>query len=179
VADHVGDRLLQDAVGGLVDSAGQIPGRGGHLELDVQPGLTRHADQLLDLAQPGVGARRSSASRSIPRVARNLLSARALVCSIVTSASCLLGSLVQHMGGDPCLDVDDGDGVGDGVMDLPGDAQPLGVHPPPRLLLLPGPLGPLRPLQRLGRQDPPAADRLAGVAAITAVPMRNSTHPAG
>jgi hypothetical protein len=50
--------------------------------------------------------------------------------------------------------------VGDGVVDLPGDPQPLGVHPPP-CLLLPGPLGPLRPLQGLGRQDPPGADRLA------------------
>jgi hypothetical protein len=62
--------------------------------------------------------------------------------------------------GDPGLHVDDGDGVGDGVVDLPGDPQPLGVHPPPRLRL-PGLLGPLGPLQGLGRQHPPVADRLA------------------
>ncbi|MFL6190148.1 MAG: hypothetical protein ACJ75E_09925 [Actinomycetes bacterium] len=39
----------------MVDGAGQLTGWGGHLELDVQSGLTRHADQLLDLAKPRGG----------------------------------------------------------------------------------------------------------------------------
>src|SRR4029450_10539235 len=61
VADGVGDGLLQDAVGGLVDSTGQLPWRGGHLELDVQAGLARPPRPLLHLAEtPGVGAARGA-----------------------------------------------------------------------------------------------------------------------
>jgi hypothetical protein len=162
MTDGVGDRLLQDAVGGLVGGGGQLHRRRGHLELDVEPGLARQPHQLLDLVEAwgwrppvvaGVAQHPQGGTQLAQRPGAGLLDHQQRLAR-------LLGSLVQHVGGDTCLDVDDGDGVGDGVVDLPGDPKPLGVHPPPRLLLL-GLFGPLRALQRLGRQGPPGADRLA------------------
>jgi hypothetical protein len=43
--------------------------------------------------------------------------------------ACPVRPLVERVRGDTGLDVDDGDGVRDGVVDLPCDPEPLGVDP--------------------------------------------------
>ena len=110
-------------------------------------------------------------------MARSSRSARALVCSIVTSVSArLLGPLVEHVRGDAGLHVDHGDGVRDGVVHLAGDAQPFGVDPAPGLLLA-GALGPLRPLLRLAAMTRRIRTDSPSIAAMTAVPIRKNSQP--
>jgi hypothetical protein len=162
MADGVGDRLLQDAVGGLVGGGGQLGRRGGQLDLHVQAGLAGHRGQLLQPPQPGrgggpvlVGVAQHPQGR--PQLVRG---PGAGLLDRDQGLAGLPGSPVEHVGRDPGLHVDDGDGMGHGVVDLAGDPQPLGVDPPPRLLL-PGPLGPPGPLHGLGGQHPPGPDRLA------------------
>jgi hypothetical protein len=64
------------------------------------------------------------------------------------------------MRGDTGLDVDDGDGVSDGVVDLTCDPEPFGVDPGAGFLL-PSPFRPFSAFLSLGCDEPPGADRLA------------------
>src|SRR6266536_1944684 len=161
VADHVGDRLLQDPVGGVVHRARQRRRGRPHLEFDIEAGLARHRRELVDLCQSGLRhppvARVTKHSEDRPHLVQRL---GAGLLDRQQRPARPFRLLVEQVRGDAGLYVDDRDGVGDGVVYLARDPQALGVDPRTRLLL-PGPFRLPGTLQRFGRDDPPGADRLA------------------
>src|SRR2546423_1682971 len=112
VADHVGDRLLQDPVGGVVHRARYWHGRRGHLELDVESGLARHRGERVDLSQAGV--RRPPVVRVAKHAEDGPHLVQRLGAGLLDRHERLahpFRALAELVRGDAGLHVDDGDGV--------------------------------------------------------------------
>ncbi len=106
--------------GGAVVGAGDFTGESG-----VAEGVGEFVEA--GEARAGfVGASGSPDWRSRPTVARSSLRAERLASRTCARASLgLVGALVHHMGRDSGLHVDEGDVVGDDVVQVAGDTQPL------------------------------------------------------
>ena len=120
-----------------------------HLELDVESGLARHRGEFVDLSQAGVRhapvVRVTKHPEDGPHLVQRL---GARLLDRHQRLARPFRPLVEQVRGDAGLHVDDGDGVGDGVVDLARDPEPLGVDPRTRLLL-PGPFRLLGPAPAL------------------------------
>ena len=166
VAHHVGERLLDHPVAGQVDGGRQRPRRPLQGHLDLHPGPGRLGDQGVQLGQAGRRGQRGPAAVAVALAQHpehGVQLAQGLVAGLADrgqGVGRLVGPALQQVGGDPGLDADHPDGVGDHVVQLPGDPQPLLVDPAAGLLL-PGPLGPLGPVAQLGHVRPPGPHRLA------------------
>jgi hypothetical protein len=166
VADDVGERLLHHPVAGQVDGGRQPPRLALQRHPDLDPGPGRLGDQGVQLGQAGrrgEGGLAGVAVALAEHAQHGVQLTQGLVAGLADRGQRLgglVGPAVQQVGGDPGLDADHPDGVGDHVVQLPGDPQPLLVDPAPGLLL-PGPLGPLGPVAQLGHVRPPGPDRLA------------------
>ena len=101
----------------------------------LQPG--RGGDRRLGVARAQHAERRTQVGQ---RLAADLL-------DVAEGLARLLRVGVLHVGGDAGLDVDGDQRVGDHVVQVAGDAQPLLVDAAPGLLLA-GPLGGLGPLDQ-------------------------------
>ena len=87
VADRVGQRLLDDAVGGQVDARGERA-RGAHdLELDGEPGAAYLVEHAAELAERGRRRRlrRSDGPRSTPSSRRSSVRARRAVSPMIST----------------------------------------------------------------------------------------------
>src|SRR4029453_10008467 len=166
VTDHVGQRLLHHPVEGQVDGGREAPRLALQRDLDLDPGPGRLGDQGVQLAQAG---RRAQRGLPVSPVAvaqhpqHGVELGQGLVAGLADGGQGLgrlVGPAPQQVGGDPGLDADDPDGVGDDVGELPGHPHPLLLDAPAGLLL-PGPLGPLGPVPQLGHIGPPSPHRLA------------------
>jgi hypothetical protein len=159
VARHVGQRLLHDPVGSQVDARRER----SRLPDDLGPhGQARGPGPGHEVVDVGE-ARGGSEGRPVVAVAEHV-EHRAQLLQLLLARLLdggqrrpgLLGMLVEEMEGDVGLDVDEGDVVGEHVVELPGDAQPLlarslGAGPPPRgcaELRRPAPGGCEPPLRR-------------------------------
>ena len=141
--EDVGERLLHDPVGREVDA------RRGRRPLALDPGLDRHARLGTRVDQPSrrgqAGGRRqlsrasAASARSTP--SRRRISSRPVAAGVadrLEDALGLGGLAVDDVGADARLHRHHAHGVGDDVVQLPGDAQALlGHRPPGRLDPLP------------------------------------------
>src|SRR5690606_3714642 len=136
---HVGEGLLDDPVGGRVDGGGQggVPDVAGHLH--VQPGAAEGAREFVQAVQAGRGLGRCL---GVPGLAEQADGGAQLVqggaaglADVGEGLLGLVGPLVHDVGGDPGLDVDQGDVVGDDVVQVAGDAQAFLGDPAAGLLL--------------------------------------------
>ena len=161
MADHVRDRFLQDPVCGAAHGARQRRRRRGCFQRDVESGVARLGGELVDLSQAGLRHAAVAVVTEYPEDGAHLPQRPGTgLLDGLQRFACLFRSLVEHVRGDPGLDVDDRDGVRDRVVDLARDAEPFGVDPRPRLLLA-GPFRQLGTLLSFGRDDPPGPDGLA------------------
>jgi hypothetical protein len=158
MAGHVGQRLLHDLEGGQVGPGGQGPGPGRPLDggAHPQPGRLRPRDQAVQVGQAGGGR---PAGRPLLALAEHVQHRPQLLDGVVgglldgrQGAAGLARLLVHQVQGHPGLDVDQGDVVGEHVVELTGDPHALLAGAPPGLLG-PGPLGGQAPLAA-GHSDP-------------------------
>src|SRR5215216_7140082 len=165
VAHDVGERLLDHPVGGQVDGRREPPRLALQRHPDLHPGPGRLDDQGVQLGQAGRRGQRRPAGVAVAlaeHAQHGVQLPEGLVAGLADGGQRvggLVGPAVQQVGRDPGLDADHPDGVGDHVVQLPGDAQPLLVDPAAGLLL-PGPLGPLGPVPQLGHVRPAGPHRL-------------------
>ena len=154
VAGDVGERLLHDAVGGQLDGGRQR--RGGAVAARAarrgrRPGRPRPARR----GRPG-GARAPrgvvAAAQHVERGAQLVERVAAGLLDVGQRRPGLLGLLVEQVQGHAGLHVDQRDVVGQHVVQLLGQPQPLLAEPAPLLVL--GGLG------QLGRPLPADADQL-------------------
>jgi hypothetical protein len=138
VPDHVGQRLLDDPVGRQVEPGRQLGRRPLDPDLDPHPGPGHLGGQGLDLGQAG---RRGQAAdgpillaehaQQPPHLDQGLAAGRLHRDQRLAR---LLGLAVEHVDPDPGLH-GDAHAVGDHVMELAGDPQPLlGDRPAGQLL---------------------------------------------
>jgi hypothetical protein len=129
VAHHVGHRLLHHPEGGQVDAGWQAAGGGGVDPVDrhVESGRPRALDQRGQVGQPGgrLAGRRLAHAQDVEHRAQLAQRVAAGVADDGQRRAGLLGVLVQQVEGHPRLDGDEGDVVGQHVVELLGDAQPL------------------------------------------------------
>ncbi len=162
VADDVGEGLLRDPEGRRVDRRRQRPRLALDHEVDREARGARALDERGQPVEPGGGlagrgvVRAEHAQRRPQlgeRVAAGVLDGEQGVAGVV-------GPFVQHVGADPGLHRDAGQGVGDRVVEVAGDPHPL-LGDPAAGLLLPG-LGQVpRPFLQRGPLGPPAEDGAA------------------
>ena len=143
VAGHVGQRLLHDPVGGQVGPGRQGTRRPLDPGADLQAGRAGPRDQAVQLGQAGGGG----PGRRLVALAEHVQDRAELPQCVVgglldglQGAAGLARLLVHQVQGHAGLDVDQGDVVGEHVVQLAGDAHALLAGPPLRLLG-PGPLG--------------------------------------
>ncbi len=141
----VGQGLLDDPVRGEVDGGGQ-PVAVGAGYLDGEPRVAEGVDQLAEDGEAGCGfggrlgvALLAQEADGDPQLVERGAAGVAYVGERLLG---LVGTLVHDVGGDPGLHVDQGDVVGDDVVEVPGDPQPL-LGDPAAGLLLPRTFGPL------------------------------------
>ena len=137
VADDVGQRLLDDAVGGQVDGGRQRERIPGHGERDRQAGAAGSFDQGVELGQARGGLNGVGVVGLAEHVEDGAQLPEAFLAGGLDGLQGLGGRLRlggQHVGGHPGLHVDGGHGVGHHVVQFPGDTQPLLVHLPPGVL---------------------------------------------
>ena len=163
VADHVGQRLLHDAVGGGADRLRDGVERPALLERDGQPGVAHRCHQVGDL----LDARRRRPRRPLAVVAQQPEHRGQLVEHLgarpLDDGERLLGRrrpAVDDVGGRARLHVDGRHGVGDAVVQVTGDPQAILGDPAPGLLLA-GVLEVPGPFLQLGEVAAPVAHRLA------------------
>ncbi len=148
MAHHVGERLLQDPERGEIRARRQPPPRGLPLHGDGEPGRGRLVDQFGEPVESGGGragglAGGAQGVQDLPDLAEGLLAGRLDGGERRTG---LLGVRVEQRQAHAGLHVDHGDAVGQYVVQLAGDPQPLLVHPAPFGGLPLGPVpGPLLP----------------------------------
>jgi hypothetical protein len=140
VPDGVGQRLLDDAVGGQVHGGRQRDGLPGHGERGVQAGPAGPGDQGLELG----GARRRLGGVGVVGLTQHVQDGAELPEPLLARGldrlqriGYRLGAGGQDVGGHPGLHVDGGHGVRDDVVQLAGDAQPLLVDAAAGILLGP------------------------------------------
>ena len=131
--EHVGERFLHHPVGGQLDAGVDAVGRPLDMQRHRHAGGPHVVDQPWQVGKTGAGAcdRAPSLSRSTPSSRRISVSVPRDVAEIASSAALgLLRPFVEHVGADARLDGDHRHRVGDDVVQLLGDAQPLlGQHP--------------------------------------------------
>ena len=167
VLDDVGDRLLDDPVGGQVQPGGKPGPLAADVEVHPDAGLRRSASARRSRsARPGAGTSAAShgpgpapflapvsSSRSTPSSARISRSALRLVSSIDDSArAASSGCACRHVVGHPRLHRDHAQGVRHHVVQLAGDLQPF---------LAPGPAGLGQLLARPAARPAPAGRAVA------------------
>ncbi len=177
VSDHVGDRLLQDAVHGATDGARYLHRGRDNLERDVKAGIASLDGEFVDLPEAGLWDRLIVAVPEDPEDGSHLL--QRLGAGLLDGLEGLarpFGSLVEDVRSDTGLDVDDCDGVGDGVVDLAGDPEPFLVHPRPGLLSRVRSARSARSTAStaMNRRDRTLSPRAA---LITEAPIRKKTQP--
>ena len=148
VAGHVGQRLLDDPEGGQVGPGRQGPGQpldpGAHL----QAGRAGPGDQAVQLGQAGGRGPRRRLVALAEHVEHRPQLPKGVVAGLLDGhqgGAGLARLLVHQVQGHAGLHVDQGDVVGEHVVQLAGDAHALLAGPPPGLLG-PGPLGGLAAL---------------------------------
>ncbi len=160
----VGERLLDHAVGGEVDRGGQGLRRGRGLEVDGESGADEAVDELIEDAQArsrfGGGFRVVGLAQQADRGAQLRKRRAGRLADMRQGLFGLVGPVVHDMGGDPGLDVDQRDVVGDDIVQLAGDAHPL-LGDTAAGLLLAGAFGALGALADGVDIGPAAADRVA------------------
>lgn len=165
VLAHVGQGLLDDPVGREVDRGGQRAVPVGAGQLDGEPGVAEGVDQAAEDGEPGgrlggglgvagLAQQPDGGPQLVERGATGLAYVRERLLGLVRA-------LVHDMGGHPGLDVDQGDVVGDDVVQVAGDAQPL-LGDPAAGLLLAGALRPLGPFPDRVDERAPAAHGVPG-----------------
>ncbi|ARX87504.1 hypothetical protein SMD44_06985 [Streptomyces alboflavus] len=155
VPGRVGEALLDDAVHALFQGRGQGPLAPGHRQLDGQPGRARALDEQGGAAGGPVGAQDLQGGAQLPHgLAAGLLDGE-------QRGRHLLAALARQVDGDSRLELDDGDLVGEGVVQFTGDAQALLAGPAQRHLLT-GPLGLQGALLGLAQIRLPGRGRDAG-----------------
>ena len=133
MAQDVGQRLLDDAVGGGADRRGDALLGAAQVDVDAHAGRAQRRGELGHL---GEQARRAHGrggallaqqaerrAEVVERGARDAL-------DLGQRGLGLAGALVDHVGGDAGLHVDRDHRVGDDVVDLLGDAQALVAEAP-------------------------------------------------
>ncbi len=146
---HIGQGFLDDPVGGQVDGGGQFRALVGAGHGHRQAGAAEGVGQLLQAAQArrgfggglGVAALAEQADGGAEFVER----AAAGLADVREGLLGLVGPLVHDVRGDTGLHVHQGDVVGDDVVQIAGDPQPL-LGDPAAGLLLPGAFGALGPV---------------------------------
>jgi hypothetical protein len=141
VLDDVGERFLDDPVGGEVDPGGQRSAPSAHLQVDPYARVLRTGDETVEVGEAGRRAELGGQPRSpvvaqqpeqparLPqRVAAGLLDRR-------QHARRLIGPGGEDVVGHPRLDGDEAHAVRDDVVQLTGDAQPFLRHLRPRPFL--------------------------------------------
>ena len=139
MADDVGQRLLGNAVGGEVERCGQHHRQALRNDADIQARGPGGGDQVRELAEP----RRRPPRRSVAGLAQHVergaqLPQRLPACVLDgrQRGAGLLRQFAVDVKRDACLDVDEGDVVGEDIVQLPGDAQALVARLQLFLLLL-------------------------------------------
>ena len=157
VTADVGERFLHDPVGGLVHFGRQRPLGAGHGHGHREPGRARARHQAVQLAEAAavavlLAAQHAERRAQFPRGVRARLLDRQQRGRHLLAA--LAGQVHRHAG----LNADDGDAVGQGIVQLTGDPQPL-FHRPAPGDFVPGPLRLLGALLDLAEVQPPDAGR--------------------
>jgi hypothetical protein len=138
VADHVGERLLHDPVGGQVHRRRQLGGRAVDHHPDRRPAPCHPGDQLVELRQARHGRLRPLSAGGLAQHADGrpqlLHRARAGLPDRRQRLAGLLRPAVQDVQRHPRPEVDHRDAVRHHVVQLPGDPQPLVVGAAARLL---------------------------------------------
>ena len=140
VADDVGERLLHDAEGGQVD-AGGARGRASPVTSSVarraRPRARASTSASRSRRPGGRAPGRGPVVAAPQHVEHRAQLAERLLAGVLDGGerrAGLLGLLVQQVQGDAGLHVDERDVVGEHVVQLAGDAQPLLAGPAARLL---------------------------------------------
>src|SRR5579863_2856782 len=174
VAADVVERFLHDPVGRLVDLGRQRPPSAGEGERHGQAGRARPGHQAVQLAEAAavtvLAAAVVLAAEHAERGAQLPGGVRARFLDGQQRGRDVLAALARQVHGHAGLDLDHGDAVGQGVVQLAGDAQPFLDRPAPGGLV-PGPLrfvGALLDLAKVQLPDPerhghdPGRDEPAG-----------------
>ncbi len=142
---HIGQGLLHDPVGGQADGGGELGALVGAGDLDAQSGAAERPGEFVEAVQAGggLGGRLGVAglAQQSDGGAQFLQRGAAGPAHMGEGLLGLVGPLVHDVGGDPGLHVDQGDVVGDHVVQIAGDAQAF-LGDPAAGLLLAGALGP-------------------------------------
>lgn len=164
VLADVGQGLLDDPVGGEVHGRGQVGVLVGAGDLHRQAGAAEGTGQLFQEAEPGGGfggrLRVAGLAEQADGGAQLVERAAAGLADMGEGLLGLVGALVHDMGGDTGLHIDQGDVVGDHVVQVAGDAQAL-LGDPAAGLLLPGALGAVGAVADGLDDGPAAAHRVA------------------
>ena len=164
MAQRVGERLLDDSVGGDVDPRRERTGSPSTRRSTGRPARAHLVDQRLDVGETRLGHHRlllaviAAQDAEQPADLGERLAAGRL--DRFERRPCGLGLAVEHPAPRRGLDDHDADAVGDDVVQLARDPCPLLRHRAPGLLFA-LPLELIRPLLQLDHLDRPAAERIA------------------
>ncbi len=136
---HVRQGLLDDPVGGQVDGCGQGGALVGAGDLDAQAGVAEGAGEFVEAVQAGGGfgggLRVAGLSEQADGGPQLVEGGATGLPDVGEGLLRLVGALVHDVRGDAGLDVDQGDVVGDDVVQVAGDAQAFLGDPAAGLLL--------------------------------------------
>ncbi len=132
VPDGIGQRLLDDPIGGQVDGGRQRAGCPGHGEGRLKAGPASAGDEYLQLGSAWRGLGRVGVVGLPQHVEDDAQLPEPLLAGCLDRLQGFsgdLGAAGQDVAGRPGLHVDGSHGVRDDVMQFAGDAQPLVSHP--------------------------------------------------